>query len=192
MPLNYDTTSPRTPCPSGTYPATCVQVVELGMQPGYKDGPAKSQVFLAFELDGPVRDDGALFTVGKRFTVSLFVKASLYEVVDSLLGKVPTAKEFNPAHLLGKACLVKVIHKQRADGSLSALVDSVVGLPASMEAPMISQNLLFYDWTSPDRKVYAQLPEWLRSVIDAGGDQPKTPAKKAAGSDVDPNDDIPW
>ena len=181
--VNYE------PCPAGTHSAVCVQVIELGMQPGYQGSADKFQIYLAFELPDTIRDDGNPFVLGRRYTHTLNEKGAIYEVIDSLMGKVP--KPFNPADLLGRHGLVKVGHKKRDDGRVTAVVESVVNPPASMPKPTASSDLLFYDWQDPDRKVYDQLPEWLRKVVDQGKDPPQS-AKKVAGSDVDPNDDIPF
>jgi hypothetical protein len=161
------------------------------MQPGYQNGPPKAQVYIAFEISGPTRDDGQPFVLGKRYTASLFEKAALFEVVDSLLGKVPAVKEFNPGDLLGKCGLVKVSQKTRTDGSVSAQVDSVIGLPLGMPKPEASQSLLFYSWNEPDRDVYDQLPEWLRNVIDAGEELPK-PTKPPVAETVPSGNALPW
>ena len=58
MALSYQSTSNYTPCPDNTYPAVCVQAIELGVQPGYQGGPDKAQLYLAFEMIGTERDDG--------------------------------------------------------------------------------------------------------------------------------------
>lgn len=180
----YSSRTPHKPCPAGTYPATCVQVIELGFQPGFQNGPPKAQAYIAFEVSGPVRDDGQLFTLGKRYTASLFEKAALYEVVDSLLGDVPELEDFNPSDLLGKSGLVKVSHKTRTEGSVSAAVDSVIGLPGGMDAPEAKQALLFYEWDNPDLAVYDKLPEWLQKVIDQGKSKPGPLADNSVDADV--------
>lgn len=188
MSLNYETTISYTPCPEGSYPAICIQVVELGMQPGYQGGPDKAQVYLAFETVGTERDDGQPHVLGKRYTVTLFEKGNLYAVIHALLGRVPPAREFNPEALLGKACLAQVVHRERADGSVNAVVSSVVPMPKGMGVPTPENDLLFYDWTRPNKKVKATLPEWLQKTIDQGTDQPKQKIVKnavAAGQDFD-------
>lgn len=193
MPLNYSTSVNYKPCPANTYPAACVWAIELGLQPGYQGGPDKAQLYLAFEIVGTERDDGRPFLLGKRFTVTLFDKGNLYPVVDTLLGKVPTASEFNPRNLLGKTCLAEVKHRTRADGSNTAVIESVVTLPHGMDTPEPVSDFLFYDWADKDRAVYDRLPSWLQKVIDQGKDQPKPHLNVVKSEGDEPfNDDVPF
>src|ERR1700730_17247317 len=88
--------------PVGTYPATCVEFVDLGTQ-STNFGP-KHQVRLAWEIAFRQMTNGKPFVVSRLFTFSAHEKASFRSIVEGMTGR-KLDKGFDTKSLLGRTCL---------------------------------------------------------------------------------------
>lgn len=204
------------PCPAGTWPARCVQLVDLGTQESAFEGQTKRarKVLLGFEICDPEarRDDGAPFTVAKRVTVSLHEKSALRAFVQAWRGRPFEPAElraFDLRKLLGVPCLLGIVHVVK-DGRTFANISSCMRLPKGMPAPAGELALTRFDLSDPDWVTYELLPERIRQQIEqspefqqAAAHRPQrvsipapaapAPAAGAAGSGFDDMDnDIPF
>ena len=162
------------PVPAGTHVAVCAMVVDIGLQPGFENGPPQRKVYIAWEIpseraewtdkdgnknEGPMR-------IGKFYTLSLNEKATLRAHLENWRGRMFTAKElagFDLFSILNKACLLGVTHKSVGD-KIYANVSSVMGLPKGTAAPVAEKGLTAY----PDENVkdaLEKLPPWLQEKI---------------------------
>jgi hypothetical protein len=124
-----------TPAPEGVHQAVCVDVIDLGMIPGF-EGKPQHKVSVAWQI-GELRDDGKRFTLFKRYTLSLHEKANLRKDLESWRGKAFTREEemgFDVEVLKGANCLINVQHKASADGkktyaNVVAVMPLVKGMP---------------------------------------------------------------
>ncbi len=123
------------PAPSGTWAAVCVDIVDLGMVPGF-EGKTQHKIKIVWQIEES-RDDGKPHQVSKRYTPSLHEKASLRKDLESWRGRPFTVQEldgFDLENLLGIAALINVIHEPK-NGKTYDNVTSIMRLPKGMEAP---------------------------------------------------------
>ena len=124
-----------TPAPEGVHQAVCVDVIDLGVIPGF-EGKPQHKVDVVWQIDEK-RDDGKRFTLFKRYTLSINEKASLRKDLESWRGKVFTRDEelgFDVETIKGVNCLINVQHKPSADGkktyaNVVAVMPLVKGMP---------------------------------------------------------------
>ena len=206
------------PPPAGTFPAVCVAVIDLGTQASTYDGQTRHarKLQLTFELCDPEarRDDGSAFTVAKRFTASLHERSGLRKFTESWRGapfSPADLKGFDLRTLLGKPCLLGVVHEVKPDGKTFANIASVMRLPKGMPTPQPTQELIAFDLDAPDWRALAMLPSRLQETIAAspefaranppasaslGGKPAAAPAvpapSPAAHGFEDMTDDVPW
>jgi hypothetical protein len=161
--------------PEGNQPATCVALIDLGTQRTDYNGEVRwqrqvngevrwqRQVYLVWELAHEVmagtKDSRHL--IGRNYTFSLGKKALLRSVVEGWRGKdLAEDSDFDLANVLGKPCLVNVIHKKANSGNTYAKVEGVKAVPKGMTVPR------------PQRKPFARLldsadavPDWVPYLI---------------------------
>lgn len=165
--------------PVGVFPAVCVQVIDLGTQKNEYEGKITTphQVRIGWELCGAdklgsgashLMADGKPFLVTEIYTLSLGEMANLRAILEGWRGRPFTEEEmegFDISALLGKACLVDIIHKAKKNGSLKAKVSSVKRWPSDMEAPNSVNPHVMFDLTNFDAGVYNGLSDWLQEKI---------------------------
>jgi len=163
-----------TPCPAGSYPARCVAQIDMGTQVTDWQGQAKHQrkVMLTWEIldDECRRDDGAPFTISKRYTQSLHEKAGLRKDLASWRGRDFTPEElrgFDLKAVLGQPCFLSVIHEVKPDGKLFANIASLMKLPKGMSAPAATEPLVHFDLSQPDWQAFTALSSRLQAQIGA-------------------------
>lgn len=128
-----------TPAPAGAHAAVCVDIVDLGaLETTYKEKTIKQhKVNIVWQI-GELRPDGKPFDVRKRYTLSLHDKAGLRKDLEGWRGKPFSREElegFDLEILLGKACLLNLIHATTERGTY-ANVAGIMRLPKDMEAPV--------------------------------------------------------
>jgi len=176
--------------PAGTHAAVCTMVAHLGLQNGAYMGKPKLQpkVYLRFQIpaeriewekDG-VKHEGPM-SIGKTYTESLSEKANLRKDLESWRSRAFTREElagFELFNVLGKPCMLSVVHDTGDDGKTRAYIQSVSAMPKGMPAPKHEGDLLKYD--AANTADHDKLPEWVRQKI---AEQVK-PASNGAGAAV--------
>lgn len=164
----------RTLVPEGTHLAICNQVVDIGVQPGTGAFKPSRKVVLRFEVPSERinyrRDDQDMegpLVINRKDTASMNEKANLRKFVEGMLGKkfkAGEASQFDVTTLLGKACLITVVHATQGENTY-ANIQSASPLLKGMKADKAERPLLAYDTDNPDPAVLAQLAPWLRDAI---------------------------
>jgi hypothetical protein len=149
-----------TPCPAGTYPAVCIDVVDLGMVETVWEGQKKSQhkVRLVWQVDERMAD-GKPFLVKRRYTLSLDDRAALRKDLETWRGRGFTPQEldgFDVEMLIGIGCMVSIVHKKNAEGKTFDNVASVMRLPRGLTAPVVESYVRVKDRPKDDAD--AQMP----------------------------------
>lgn len=190
------------PAPAGNHVAVCIGVYDIGTQE--TDYGPKRQIRLTWELTEELMDDGRPFVMGKVYTTSLNEKARLRADLEAWRGRPFTEaemKRFDVAALLGKACLLNVVHKPSQDGSKTyANIKSISPLMKGMKAPEPQNPLIQFsidecDGRFPEgmpefiQKKVAESPEWKRLVNPAAHAVETVPQADPADED---DDDIPF
>lgn len=123
------------PAPSGTHSAVCVDVVDLGILKTSFGGKEKQQhkIYIVWQIAEDM-ENGKPFIVRKRYTLSLFDKAALFNDLTSWRGKPFTAAElegFDVETVVGAPCMLSVLQESKADKTY-ANVKAVSKLPKGM------------------------------------------------------------
>jgi hypothetical protein len=124
---------------------------------------------VSWELADEKMDDGEPFSIHQRYTFSLHEKAKLRADLESWRGKSFDEQEleaFDLEVLLGKPCLVTIVHEAGGNGKTYANVKSVAKLPKNMPAPSAPANVPHsFTLASPDWSVFDGLSDGLKDTI---------------------------
>jgi hypothetical protein len=138
---------------AGSYPARCIQVIELGTfpndHPDAKPGAKKTMMKIVWELSEPM-SDGRPFTVNQDYTVSLGKNSNLYKMLVAWRGRAFTAEElegFNMQNILDKPCLISVVLKpsKKDPNKVYANVGGVLPLAKGMTVIERVNDLVFFE-----------------------------------------------
>lgn len=162
----------------GMHPAVCDMMVDLGLQEQksqlYGDS-VKQQVYIRWQIPGErleyekdgVKIEGPM-TIGNYYTNSLSEKANLRKALQGWRGKEFTPEEaakFDISVVLGKPCILNVIHKTGNDGKVRAKIDSVGPMMAGLPIPQIEGAAILYDGGEEDSPVWDKLRPWMHEAI---------------------------
>lgn len=191
--------------PAGTHIARCYAMIQIGTvmeQTGIYAGKESHKVRITWETPDETHDFGKglqPFSISKEFTLSMNEKATLRKMLEGWRGKSfseEEARKFDITKLLGKPCMISIIHKTSQSGKTRAEISSITTLPKGIEcAPQVnaSQLLSFDDW---NEAVFNALPDFLKDKIKSSKEYAKlfvapheTEAIKSEEAD---NDDLPF
>ena len=159
-------------------------LVDLGTQKVSWDGEEKwtPKLRLAFELpeqtiEGEITENGKTTKITKPMVVSIELtrslgeRATLRKHLETWRGQAFTSKElssFSLKNLLGKACLLTLVHKTSQAGRNYCAIQGIAKLPKSMKAPAKTENAhIFYEIEQGEGGQFSELPEWLQEKIRA-------------------------
>lgn len=153
--------------PAGTYPARCIEVIDLGTQPTRKEPSRKVRIGWVL-LDADTRmKDGRPFLITSHFNLYMSKKAFLRVSVESWRGKPLTDEEaetFDLETLLGKPCILGVVHTQDGD-KVWANVSSISPPMKGMKVPEADLGPTFFSLDDFDQETYLSLSPYLREKI---------------------------
>lgn len=203
---------PKEPIPSGTHRAICYMVADLGTQsvqyPGKPPSLAR-QLRITWELPDIRADFEDAVTkekvnkpkvIGNTYTYSTYEGANLYQHVASWTGACPG--DFDFSSLIGKNCLLNIIHKKAQSGNIYAKVSAVIQMPgntpdAVLENPAILYSLPDMGKVFPD-SMMGDNYQWLRELIGESkefhaaevldeyrGEEPPPPSDDDVPADLD-------
>jgi hypothetical protein len=162
--------------PSGAQIAVLYSMVHCGNQeqggqfPGIKDtmrftfeSPTELRQFKEGEAEKPM-------VIGCKFTRSMNEKAGLRKMIEGMSGKAfatdKEASSYDFRNLLGKACMINVVHELSKDGSKTyANIKSFMPIPKGFPSPMAINPLVSYSPLMHDAEAFAMMPEWLQDEI---------------------------
>lgn len=159
-----------TPCPAGSHIAICIGYVDLGTQNETFEGKQKTQrkLRIMWELCEERTADGKLFTTGKTYTNNLGDKASLRKHLESWRSRPFTPDElkgFNLDNIVGKPCLLTIVHKPKQDGGISDSIGGISPLHRSMPVPKQVNPTTIFVIDQFDHAKFDKLPVWLQAKI---------------------------
>lgn len=157
--------------PAGTHLAVCYRVIDLGTQTGSYMGKPKSQhkILVAWELPDEKMKDGRPFSIMQRYTWSMSEKARLRKDLESWRGVPFTDPDFGTfdiKNVLGKGCLLNVIHAESGDKTY-ANIASISKMMKGQVAPEPTNEKL-YLWIHPSRwdaATFAKLSPGMQTTI---------------------------
>jgi hypothetical protein len=123
----------KAPHADGTYPAVCVDIINLGKVLDTYPGRTPELVpkcALVFQTNAENPDTHEPLTVHTELTVSFGRKAKLRKLLESWRGKMYSDEEVQhgiPLHKLEKVnALINIIHKVSGAGNTYAVIDSIM------------------------------------------------------------------
>ena len=184
--------------PPGTHTAVCILIADVGVQPGGAFGPKHKIIFMFETPDNRTSDSNKPLTITERHTASMNKKANMRLMLEGWRGAVFTdaeAGEFDVSKVLGRACLIGVVHNKTADKTY-ANITNVMALPKGMPVPKAENPLIYYG--PDDDSSYEKLPPWIKKLIDGQQAPPSREAiedemaAQAAGRDDFEDSSIPF
>lgn len=206
MPIIAENNStPRVNIPAGNHIARCIEMIHIGTimeTTGQFAGKFMNKVRLSWETPDELYDFGKgmqPFIISKEFTLSMSEKATLRKMLESWRGKAfsdEQAKAFDITVLLGKPCMLSVIHKVSKKGSTYADISSIASLPKGFECPAQvnpSKVLSYDDWK---QEIFDGLPDFVKDKIKASQEykamlNPGVTETNAAPVEIE-HDDLPF
>jgi len=189
--------------PSGNHIARCYSMVHIGTLEEEFQGEKKNlnKVRITWELPtetkvfNPEKGEQP-YSISKEYTLSLHEKSTLRKDLESWRGKGFTedeAKAFDIAKLLGKPCMLNVIHKTSKSGNGYAAISSISSVPKGMICPeQVNPNFEF-SYSEFSQAKFDSMPDWLKDKMKLTPEYRKATEATVSvepGSDVD--DDLPF
>jgi hypothetical protein len=185
--------------PVGTTIARCVKVIDIGTQKGEYQGQTtiKRQCIIGWELPNVLMGEGdhagQPFVISKFYTASLSEKANLRKDLQLWRGKEFTSDElkgFDSANILGKTCMLSVIHNDKG----KARVGGVMACPKGIEIPAQVNKSVYFSLEEFESHVFDQLSDGIKKMIIASPEYAEIIGKPRnnQGGVADMSDDIPF
>jgi hypothetical protein len=155
--------------PVGNHIARCVGLIDLGTQRGeYQGEPTvRKQVLVQWELPNETTEIGGEqkpFLVSKFYTNSLSEKANLRKDLESWRS-VPFSQEelrkFDLQNILGKPCMVNVIHNEKGKAKVTGVAALAKGVTCP---PAVNATTAFWLDEYDDAKFMA-LSDGIKDII---------------------------
>jgi len=204
--------SSRPLTPAGTHIARCVRLIDLGTQ--HDEFQGKPKILQKIRIGWELPYERAIFSeekgeqaflIDKEYTLSLGEKANLRHDLEGWRGRAFTEEElagFDLTTIVGKACMITVVHKKSADGTKTydrvTSVSSVPKDPATkktMACPPQENPTVIYDIADGQNNVFDELPAWIQDKIKDSDEFKNMTGGGDKGSPVNESedeDDIPF
>jgi len=157
--------------PAGTYRAVCYAVVDLGTHLNEAFGKNQRQLKIQWEIpdirieyekDGQKKEGPKV--VGKTYTFSMYEKADLFQHVNSWTNEANDDFEFES--LIGKNCLLNIIHKTNKSGTRKYdVVSSVMAIPTNTQVSQPENPTIFYSITDHGKDIPDSVYDWMVEII---------------------------
>jgi hypothetical protein len=202
---NKSTGSNSQPVDAGTYVARCIQMIYMGTIEDEFQGQKKQlkKVRITWELPTELKvfkaENGEQpQIISKEFTLSMNEKGTLRKFLQSWRGKAFTEAEanaFDITVLIGKPCMLSVIHKLSKTGNTYAEISSVSTLIKGMTCPKQFNPSLEFNVLKFDEEKFNSFPDFIKDKIKSSKEYkemnnnsaPVTPMVQA-----DETDDLPF
>jgi hypothetical protein len=155
-------------CPEGNHLAICFMIVDLGTQTD-RFGSAR-KIAIGWELSDELNEKGEPFRQTHFYTLSLNEKSNLRKHLITWRGRDFTEDElkgFDLKNLLGKPCLLSIVHSSSEDGSKTySNVYTVSKLLKGMELPQQQNPILYFSLEEPfNADKFSLLPKNYKEKI---------------------------
>ncbi len=172
-----NTATKRELIPAGNYVATCYQMIHLGTIEEFFNGEAKEQnkVRIGWELPTELKvfkeEKGEQpLVIGKDYTLSMHEKSNLRKTLASWRGKDFTeeeARRFDITALIGKPCMLNIIHKQGVKDPSQTYeeIGSISPLPKGFQAPAQINKTQILTYSKWDEETFNALPDFIKDKM---------------------------
>ena len=195
---------------AGNQPAVLVAIIDLGTHPNEYEGKAydSHRVQLVWELTTQPKSDTQNLVIGREYTLSISENSNLGKLVTALTGKKFTeGEEFDITQLLGRACLVNIVHGKSKKGNDYARVEGASALPRGFKVEPPKRKPVLWeidgntklpehlDWLpyiigEPVLEVIRRSKEWKEMLASARKDADEGDIEDGAGANEESDDDI--
>lgn len=197
--------TPRELTPAGNYSARCYQMIHIGTNNETFKGETKimNKVWIGWEIPELTRvfDEAKgpqPIVISKEYTLSLGTKANLRKMLASWRSRDFTEEEaeaFDITAVLGKACMINVIHKA-SESDATKVYEEIAGvtpLPTGLKCPPLINPLQELTFDAFNRDLFEKLPEFIRDKIRSSEEYRAMMDPEHVGTDNqeagDPDDD---
>lgn len=163
--------------PAGSHMARCYSIVHIGTVQWEWQGEVKhkNKVRLTWELPNETKvfkeENGEQpFVISKEYTLSMHEKSNLRRDVESLLGSMTEqqADDFDITDLMGKPCMITVMHKIAKNGNTYSSVGSVTPLMKGIECPDQHNDSLEFNYNDAfDLNWLRSQPDFIKNMIES-------------------------
>lgn len=180
-----DTGADYEPIPIGLHRSICINVFDVGFQPGYQGKPPSRKCVILWEIEPKSSMTGKHFTITKIYTLSIGEKANLGIDLVSWRGKPFTKEErdgFDLDNIKNKACQLNVVpHGDKAR------ISSVLPAQRALD-PETNKQVVTVHWKPDTASDY--IPNFVAVMIANQLPPPERTASPVGTSD-DFVDDVP-
>lgn len=168
---------PRELIPSGNYIARCYSMIHIGTTQKNIMGEQKTlnEVRIGWELPtelkvfNPEKGEQPR-VISKEYTLSMGDKANLRKMLASWRGQdftVEETKSFDITKLLGKTCMLNIIHKpsKKDPTKIYEEIGSVSPMPKGMPCPDQINPTVVLSYDDFNWNVYEALPDFIKDKV---------------------------
>lgn len=184
--------------PVGTHIARCIKLIDIGTQKGeYQGQPTmKRQIIMTWELPSELISTGDAkgkpFVISKFYTLSLGEKATLRKDLSAWRGRDFTDDElikFDVRSVLGKPCMLSVIHSDKAKAKVAAVMAAMKGV----SVPAQCNPSFVFSLDEFNQAHYDSLSDGIKKMVMASPEFARLSSPAAAAPVIDSfDDDIPF
>jgi hypothetical protein len=175
--------------PQGSHIARCYSIVHIGTVQWEYLGEVKhtDKIRLTWELPNETKvfkeENGEQpFVISKEYTLSMHEKSNLRRDVESWIGALTEqqADDFDISDLMGKPCMLNILHREAKNGNTYSNVGTVNQLIKGVECPVqYNQSIEFNYGDSFNLEWLRVQPDFIKEMI--GG----TPEYKGRIADLE-------
>ncbi len=184
------------PIAEGAYPARIYQMIHIGTIAGFQ-GAMQNKVRITFEFPTELKvfkeENGEQPQVlSQDYTLSFHEKATLTKVINACdpkalkVGEDGLIDEYDVENLLGKSCLVTVVHKVGKEGKVFANVGNCTVMPKGMTCPEAINEPKVLNYDNFDEEIFASLPQFIQDKIKSSSEYNTMKNGEAMENGVDP------
>lgn len=192
--------------PQGAHIARCISFIHIGTNPEqFPDGQKDmNKIRLTFEIPGEMRKFGDTekpMVISQEYTLSMFSKAGLRKLVEGILGVAlldQEADSFDVESIVGKACIIQVVHKTAKSGSKYTIISGAMSLMKGQEAPRQFNPSKILSYSNWDKELFEVQPKFIKEKIMSSKEYKAMTGGHKSSNDIefpveniDPND-IPF
>lgn len=167
--------APREIVPAGNHVARAFQMIEIGTVTEDYMGEPKTmkKVRIGWEIPGEMRtfseEKGEQpMSISAEYTLSMHEKAKLRSILQSWRGQEFTEKEaesFDITKLLGKSCMLNVVHKTTANGTYPN-IGTIAPIPKGLECPAQINPTFVLSYDEWDQEKFESLPKFIKEKME--------------------------
>ena len=166
---NYD------PAPQGNHVARVYRIIHIGtiMEAYMGENKLVNKVQIGFELPNETKvfkegEEAKPISLTQEYTLSMHEKANLRGVITGIIGTALTdgeAEAFDIEDLMGKECMINIVHKTSASGNVYAKLQSASPIPKGLEVPDAVNSPVLLSYDNWNQKTFDALAQFTRDKM---------------------------